>query len=1149
MRKKLGMEYGDITPHSKRIDRIKYINFKLASLGLPYYFDRDKNSEEDERFLELFDDIIMDYKEKLRLINKDKIGIHKRINEFFKNYFQEEIKVEKNYLTLDHYGVARELSLPVDGDEFSNEYMKSYRVKQGVLHNPKNDRRTTKGSFQIVEGGLDIPSFKKVVPKNVFVNLYKEALKPPEELKVLPYTAGKKEEAKIFVSLLIKPLVSPKVPSIADQKMMEVFFLAPGSLVSNLDFVESVFGNAGDPSYHLNDLGLDVKCWTGTTGYIVLAPHLTKLKKADLGLPHFDNATEKQREDGMCYKDESELYNGGQPFKLTCRDKSGVAVTLIADSYFGYSKKEIKTLISFSANMYGNVEEEHAGGTIVYPRYGLGEYYKGEKNIDPLEYNFEEVKSKYASLMDIQEENYGIDKNNAKIIYLPENAIIDLHKSNITWDYKEKERKLRLQPTYTYILPSGYKIHIERHGGAPIWKLVGTNPEGIFCHKPCTVSGGGKSEISKSIGGSIVYGSYYVNDLNEDLNYVERILHYDYSKRWKKETGYKARKILSRDRTLGSVIKLLTPSSSYNDEYNRYIEEIPNHVKALVFLVKRFYNKSWGDDWRKHFSVDMINGQPGNEIKYRNRAIKPSYLRVGFTEDGAWRVFKLRMDFFPSEKIHTEDDISVSTMIPKERLSHLCGSYTKDSYKFVQNCEYRFFQRPDEAIYKGFDKKAEADLSAENVFVTNYEALNKDQVEDIRSNLIEFISYSDPVKKHIDEFLESEYKYCVVSSEPRIVEGKPTKNPRYLEYRPDFVNPLKNYIAEVGTRLARKIPADEPIITPVSSILPGRRNNPPALENGKKILPLSVYAPIHYQELPELFMDFISSLTGKSPSTTGAGSEGALTKAPFNMLLPIYDLNSSLLSFILGGYEAFTTPAGHIGSKIEVEHDISMLIPELWSRLSEKERSSEYLIKNGLLEKIDDFEYNGETILASRLGYRITGKFLYSFFGKIFDEPKTIFTEDILKPEIQSKEAFADGVRNITSGHKRVALSYFEDGGINYAIEPLKALLNIMAYGEYEGHTIDSEEVRKMFTKDYVLQSDWYKKRLDHKQKIDINLAKKFIHNLEEFIERPVNQSVNQEFNYEQRLEEAKNSLEYYQSDEYRKSLIGTTGAENMSLS
>lgn len=131
------------------------------------------------------------------------------------------------------------------------------------------------------------------------------------------------------------------------------------------------------------------------------------------------------------------------------------------------------------------------------------------------------------------------------------------------------------------------------------------------------------------------------------------------------------------------------------------------------------------------------------------------------------------------------------------------------------------------------------------------------------------------------------------------------------------------------------------------------------MENGRKLLPLSVYNPIHYQELPELFMDFISCLTGKSPSTTGAGSEGALTKGPFNMLLPVYDLNSALLSYILGDYAAFTTPAGHIGSDTRIDHDISILVPELWSRLTEAERNPSKLIAEGSLEKLEDFVYNG----------------------------------------------------------------------------------------------------------------------------------------------------------------------------------------------
>ena len=57
-------------------------------------------------------------------------------------------------------------------------------------------------------------------------------------------------------------------------------------------------------------------------------------------------------------------------------------------------------------------------------------------------------------------------------------------------------------------------------------------------------------------------------------------------------------------------------------------------------------------------------------------------------------------------------------------------------------------------------------------------------------------------------------------------------------------------------------------------------------------------------------MEFISSLTGKSPATTGFGSEGALTKGPFNALWPVVDLNNALVSAILTGDAGFTTSAG-----------------------------------------------------------------------------------------------------------------------------------------------------------------------------------------------------------------------------------------------
>ena len=123
---------------------------------------------------------------------------------------------------LDQYGLARELSLPPDKNEYKNEWVASYRVKQGVLHNPKNDRRTTKGVFHVAEGGLPIPSDKKAVPKEVFAKLLWHAFNPPEELLKVPFTANNKNPAKMFCSVLYKPLVCPAVDGVMEEKDFEL---------------------------------------------------------------------------------------------------------------------------------------------------------------------------------------------------------------------------------------------------------------------------------------------------------------------------------------------------------------------------------------------------------------------------------------------------------------------------------------------------------------------------------------------------------------------------------------------------------------------------------------------------------------------------------------------------------------------------------------------------------------------------------------------------------------------------------------------------------------------------------------------------------------------------------------------------------------
>src|SRR4051812_1216347 len=238
--------------------------------------------------------------------------------------------------------------------------------------------------------------------------------------------------------------------------------------------------------------------------------------------------------------------------------------------------------------------------------------------------------------------------------------------------------------------------------------------------------------------------------------------------------------------------------------------------------------------------------------------------------------------------------------------------------------------------------------------------------------ITEFDEFTPPMQQLLREAAEAGTGYVVCSARARLVDGKPSKNPRYLQIRPDLIDPRPAYIADRGMRLARHLGAVQPLVVPVGAVLAGRRNNPPDTKAG--IRALAVYGPIHYQEPPELFMDFICSLTGKSPSTTGAGSEGAMTKGPFNALRTVHDLNAALVSYLLTGLGGFSTAAGYVGPKLRVDHDISLLIPELWCRLSPQERDPSFLIREGHLERLADFEHEGRPVLASRLGYRVTVK-------------------------------------------------------------------------------------------------------------------------------------------------------------------------------
>ncbi|MGB6920999.1 MAG: hypothetical protein WBD92_07620, partial [Methylovirgula sp.] len=242
---------------------VSSILLKLAAMGV-----RIPAANGDEEVLHLAGDLFARYREQTRLLSHHLCPADGRIQHYIDGLLAaaaapEPVRLPAETFILDHYGLARELSLPVDGDTWHSELVSSYRLDNGVLHNPVNDRRTTQGVFHVAEGGLPIPADKTRVPLAIYVRLLAEALRPPAELLRLPFTAIWPEPVETMVSLLLRPLVCPAVPEISPEKRMEVRYFVPGGLVSNLDFVESIFGNAGDPYLPANDAALDVDGWTG----------------------------------------------------------------------------------------------------------------------------------------------------------------------------------------------------------------------------------------------------------------------------------------------------------------------------------------------------------------------------------------------------------------------------------------------------------------------------------------------------------------------------------------------------------------------------------------------------------------------------------------------------------------------------------------------------------------------------------------------------------------------------------------------------------------------------------------------------------------------------------------------------------------------
>ena len=287
--------------------------------------------------------------------------------------------------------------------------------------------------------------------------------------------------------------------------------------------------------------------------------------------------------------------------------------------------------------------------------------------------------------VEVKPEGYAVDKHYPDIIYVPEDAKFSMPEQTVSFS---GGKSINLKPRVTYMLPSGYKVEMVKKGSNSIstkrgaqsgvyekWHLKGTVAEGANLHKPATVSGGGKSEISKRLQDMIKYGPVFVGDVHGDFDKITEIFNKDYSgivadgsKHPFEESGVKVgdlKTLLDPRISTGIIIKLLSPMPQYTAEHNAFVSSIPAHIRELLAVIKQNYKVEWGADWRAHFHTDAINGALGHELKYGDSPLLSSYVRVGFrsahdkdiplkaTDDGhlAWKTFTLRQDYFPCDKL------------------------------------------------------------------------------------------------------------------------------------------------------------------------------------------------------------------------------------------------------------------------------------------------------------------------------------------------------------------------------------------------------------------------------------------------------------------------------------------------------------------
>ena len=190
------------------------------------------------------------------------------------------------------------------------------------------------------------------------------------------------------------------------------------------------------------------------------------------------------------------------------------------------------------------------------------------------------------------------------------------------------------------------------------WTIIGTSPQTTVCHKPSTVSGGGKSEIrSRS-----PMRSPWATPMSRTSTPT-----WMPSRRSSSATGQivtstprgTVRTTAPSWAATGAwaVSQLLTPSAEFSDDHNAFIRSIPPHVPSSSS------SSSAPTDPSGSGLAQPLLGEPRQRPSRQPAAARWS---AGARRHAArrlrvrrlYRLFSLRPDYAAAVKVQTEDDIT-----------------------------------------------------------------------------------------------------------------------------------------------------------------------------------------------------------------------------------------------------------------------------------------------------------------------------------------------------------------------------------------------------------------------------------------------------------------------------------------------------------